>query len=82
VDGKHVNIEAPANSGSVYFNYNKTFSIVLLALLDATYNFIMTAVGSFGRSSGGGIFSNSALGRRTENGSINIPRTVVYLGPI
>jgi hypothetical protein len=72
VDGKHVNIEAPANSGSVYFNYKKT-SVVLLTLVDATYNFIMIDVGSFGRSSDGGIFSHSALGRRTENGSLNIP---------
>ena len=73
VDGKHVNIEAPANSGSVYFNYKKTFSVTLLALVDANYNFIMIDVGSFGRSSDGGIFSHSALGKRMENSSLNIP---------
>jgi len=61
VDGKHVNIEAPANGGPVYFKYKKTSSIILLALLDANYNFIVIDVGSFGRSSKGGIFSQSAL---------------------
>jgi hypothetical protein len=33
----------------------------------------MIDVGSFGRSSDGGIFSHSALGKRTENGSLSIP---------
>jgi len=73
VAGKLVNFEAPVNSGSVYFNYKKTFSVILLALVDANYNFIMIDVGSFGRSSDGGIFSHSTLGKRMENGSLNIP---------
>jgi hypothetical protein len=72
VDGKHVNIEAPANSGSVYFNYKKTFSVFLLALVDANYNFIVIDAGSFG-SCDCGIFSHKALGKRMENGSLNIP---------
>jgi hypothetical protein len=33
----------------------------------------MTDVGSFGRSSDGGVFSHSALEKRMENGSVNIP---------
>jgi len=73
VDGKHVSIEAPANSGSVYFNYKKAFSVFLLALVDANYSFIRIYVSSFGRSSDGGIFSHSALCKCMENGSLNIP---------
>jgi len=73
VDGKHVNTEAPANSGSVYYNYKKTFSVILLVLVDANYNFIMIDVSCLGRSSDGGIFSHSVLGKQSENGNLNIP---------
>ena len=73
IDGKHVNIQAPANSGSQYFNYKKNFSIVLMALVDADYRFRAIQVGDFGRMSDGGVFAASDLGRGMERGTLHVP---------
>lgn len=73
IDVKHITIVSPAHSGSLFFNYKRTFSIVLLALADADYRFTYVQVGDFGRTSDGGVYSGSALGRGMENKSLSVP---------
>ncbi|CAH2016404.1 unnamed protein product [Acanthoscelides obtectus] len=59
MDGKHVQITAPVGSGSYYFNYKKTSSIVLMGIANANYEFIYCDVGTNGRVSDGGVIENT-----------------------
>jgi hypothetical protein len=70
LDSKHVVIEAPANSGSQDFNCRKSSSFVLSALVDAHCKYVAVCIGSYGRNSDGGIFSN---GKGVERNELNVP---------
>lgn len=72
-DGKHILIDPPVNSGSLYYNYKDTYSIVLLALVDAQLRFIYVDVGTNGRISDSGIWNKSTLKAHIDSNSLKIP---------
>jgi hypothetical protein len=80
IDGKHVVIRAPLFSGSEYYNYMQDFSIVPLAMVDATYCFRYVDIGAPGRHSEGGIFNHCSLKNKIENNELNIPENFVMIG--
>ena len=59
--------------GPKFFNYKGTFSIVLLAVVDAQYCLRVIDVGGYGRTSDGGILANSAFGRALRSGTLHLP---------
>ena len=65
--------ELREDSKRLYFNYKGTFSIVLMALVDAEYCFIAVDIGNYGSNSDGAIFRDSKLGKGLENGSLHVP---------
>ena len=73
IDGKHIALFNPVNSGSTYFNYKGFFSIVLSALIDADYKFTHVDIGYQGRMSDGGVFKNCELYKLLASNQANIP---------
>lgn len=74
VRGKHVVIQSPKYSGSEYFNYKGTFSIVLFAVVDANYNFTYVYIGCQGRISDGGVFKNTCFAKSLSKEMLSLPQ--------
>lgn len=74
VDGTHVALNKPANSGSYFYNYKGYFSIVLMAIVDANLEFIYVDVGQNGRVSDGGVIDNTLFYEKLLSGNLNLPK--------
>ena len=73
VDGKHIRMQCPPNTGSDYFNFKKYFSIVLVAVADANYYFTAIDVGSYVREGDSYVFKKSNFWKRFTAGQLDLP---------
>lgn len=73
IDGQHLAIQCPFNSGSLYYNCKGFFSIVLLAVCDAHYSFTLVDIGNYGSNNDSGVLSHSTMGQALEAERLNLP---------
>ena len=66
-------IVKPGKSGSAFLNYKHTFSVVLMAIVDANYKFRYVNIGAQGRISDAGVYNNSALAEALERNDLHFP---------
>ncbi|XP_041354370.1 protein ALP1-like [Gigantopelta aegis] len=81
IDGKHIVMKSPINSGSLYYNYKGTLSIVLMALVDASNIFLCADIRAYGRQSDAGVFANTELGESLNpSNRLNLPPAEIIEG--
>ena len=73
IDGKHIKILHPPQSGSDYYNYKGFYSIVLMAVVGPHAQFVFCDVGCQGRISDGGVLRNTVFYQALVRNKLNIP---------
>ena len=74
IDGKHIAIECPKNSGSLYYNYKGFFSVVPLTICDSKYCFTFVDIGQYGSGNDSGVLKQLKMGKGFENNEFDLPK--------
>ena len=82
IDGKHVVLQQPKNSGSHYYNYKGTDNIILMAVTGPEYQFLYAEVSMNLRNSDGGAWAQSLLRKALENNTLNLPKLTPLFGDL
>ena len=67
MNGKHICIEYPKLSDTLYHSYKGVYSMVLLAVCDVDYCFTMYDFGSYGSNNDSGVLANSTIRTRLKS---------------
>jgi len=73
IDGKHIRCINPHNAGSIYYNYKIFFSILLMAVVDSEYCFVVIDVGAYGREGDSTVFKESPFGQKLYSEELDLP---------
>ena len=71
IDGKHIVMQAPARAGSSFYNYKGSHSVVLMAVCDAHYKFLMFDIGDSGCESDGSVFASCNIGQSIDENRLH-----------
>ena len=58
---------------TLYHNYKGLFSLIFIAICDASYCFTLFDIGLYGSNNYSGPLANSKMDQMFENGSMNVP---------
>lgn len=78
--GRHVVIKPPAKARAMYTNSKNTFSLILLAVVDANGKFIYADVGAAGAQDGNDVWQMSPLQKAVSSNSAHLPQVVKVAG--
>ena len=70
----------PPDTSAYFYNYKGTYSVVLMALVNASYEFMMVDIGCNGCVSDGGVFKNTQFSKQLEEKKLNIPKPTILIG--
>jgi len=68
-----VKITPPTGSGSFYWNYKGSNSLVSISIANANYEFLYCDIGTNGRVSDGGVIENTKFYEKLLHEELNLP---------
>ena len=66
-------MECPKLSGTLYYNYKGFFGMVLLAVCDANYCFILFDLGYYESNNDSRFLANSQMGQMFDDDLLHVP---------